>query len=164
MVERIKSIINFYNLSPSAFADKIGVQRSALSHVLSGRNKPSLDFIVKIKKAFPDISMDWLTLGMGRMLQTDDNNNDTILKESDDLDGVEMIKNENKPNNLFESELPPEYNNESKVENSGDSGLQLNSSGIDSKQNMLTDMADKVDKIVWFYSNGTFSVFYPRQK
>ena len=50
-------------LSSSAFADTIGVQRSSISHVLSGRNKPSLEFILKIIRSFPSYSTDWLLFG-----------------------------------------------------------------------------------------------------
>lgn len=57
-------------LSPTQFATEIGVQRSALSHVLSGRNKPSLDFMMKIKARYPDINLDWLLLGKGKMTGT----------------------------------------------------------------------------------------------
>jgi len=57
-------------LSPTQFATEIGVQRSALSHVLSGRNNPSLDFMMKIKARYPDLNLDWLLLGKGRMTGT----------------------------------------------------------------------------------------------
>lgn len=61
--ERVRMIINSQNLTASAFADKIGVQRSNVSHVLSGRNKPSFEFIEKLLLAFPNVSSDWLLLG-----------------------------------------------------------------------------------------------------
>lgn len=61
--ERVRMIINSQNLTASAFADKIGVQRSNVSHVLSGRNKPSYEFIEKLLNAFPNVSSDWLILG-----------------------------------------------------------------------------------------------------
>jgi transcriptional regulator with XRE-family HTH domain len=67
MISRIQEILNAKSLSPSLFADKIGVQRSGVSHILSGRNKPSLDFIMKILTAFPDIDADWLLFGRGGM-------------------------------------------------------------------------------------------------
>lgn len=63
IAERIEKIIKENNLSASAFASVIGVQRSAISHILSGRNKPSLDLLLKIHKAFNDISLEWLILG-----------------------------------------------------------------------------------------------------
>ena len=67
MQKQIKEILNREHLSSSQFADKIGVQRSSISHVLSGRNKPGYDFIYKVLKAFPEINGDWLITGDGEM-------------------------------------------------------------------------------------------------
>ena len=58
--EKLKKIIEDEGLTASKFAEKIGVQRSSVSHVLSGRNKPSLDFILKINKSIDNINLDWL--------------------------------------------------------------------------------------------------------
>jgi len=69
MKERIEAIIQHERLSPSQFADALGVQRSGISHILSGRNKPSLDFLNKLLNQFPHISGDWLITGMGAMLK-----------------------------------------------------------------------------------------------
>lgn len=55
------------NLTSSQFADKLGVQRSGLSHILSGRNKPSLDFVLKVLAGFPDLNPQWLLQGKGKM-------------------------------------------------------------------------------------------------
>ena len=63
IVKRISQILDEQQLSSSSFADTIGVQRSSISHVLSGRNKPSLDFILKTARAFPVYSTDWLLFG-----------------------------------------------------------------------------------------------------
>jgi len=63
LINRIKDVIDSRELSSSAFADQLGVQRSSISHILSGRNKPSLDFVLKLLKAFPDVSAAWLLLG-----------------------------------------------------------------------------------------------------
>lgn len=67
MLNRIALILQTQNLTVSAFADRIGVQRSALSHVLSGRNNPSLDFVTKILRTFPEIRSQWLLFGEGKM-------------------------------------------------------------------------------------------------
>jgi transcriptional regulator with XRE-family HTH domain len=61
--DRIKMVITMHNLTSSAFADKIGVQRSSVSHILTGRNNPSLDFIEKTLRHFPRVNADWLILG-----------------------------------------------------------------------------------------------------
>ena len=57
--------MEFYGLSGAGLADKIDVQRSSISHILSGRNKPSLDFIMKVLSAFPDVDLYWLLNGKG---------------------------------------------------------------------------------------------------
>ena len=62
---RLKKILNYHQLTASLFADKIGVQRSSISHILSGRNKPSLDFILKVTYTFTDVDIYWLLNGKG---------------------------------------------------------------------------------------------------
>lgn len=62
---RIEEVLKFYNLSASAFADTIGVQRSSISHLIAGRNKPSLEFVMKVVQAFPEVDLYWLINGKG---------------------------------------------------------------------------------------------------
>ncbi len=71
---RLKKILENHQLTASLFADKIGVQRSSISHILSGRNKPSLDFILKVTKAFSDVDIYWLLNGKGHYPNVLDNN------------------------------------------------------------------------------------------
>lgn len=63
--KRLHKILDFYELSAAAFSDKIEVGRSSISHILSGRNKPSLDFVMKIVKTFPEVELYWLLNGKG---------------------------------------------------------------------------------------------------
>ncbi len=62
---RIKQILLHHELTASQFADRIGVQRSSISHIISGRNKPSLDFVIKVTTEFKDVDMYWLLNGKG---------------------------------------------------------------------------------------------------
>lgn len=64
-IKRLEIILEYYSYSASVFADKMGVQRSGLSHLLSGRNKPSLDFVMKIVENFPEVDLYWLLQGTG---------------------------------------------------------------------------------------------------
>lgn len=64
--KRLKIIIEHYNISAAILAEKMDVQRSSISHILSGRNKPSLDFVMKILKAFPEVELYWLLNGVGK--------------------------------------------------------------------------------------------------
>ena len=63
--KRLKIIIDYFETSAAALAEKIEVQRSSISHILSGRNKPSLDFVLKILKTFPEVELYWLLNGVG---------------------------------------------------------------------------------------------------
>jgi transcriptional regulator with XRE-family HTH domain len=69
MIERVLEVLKVKNLSPSQFADEIGVQRSSISHLVSGRNKPSLEFIQKIIKRFPDINPEYILSGVGNIFR-----------------------------------------------------------------------------------------------
>jgi len=68
MLDRIRTLLTTRQLSPTQFADTIGVSRPIVSHILSGRNKPSLEVVQKIVGAFPDLSLRWLLNGEGPML------------------------------------------------------------------------------------------------
>ena len=71
--ERLQKVIDFYGESASGFAEKIGVQRSSISHILSGRNRPSLDFVMKVLHTYPEVELYWLMNGKGefpRQLET----------------------------------------------------------------------------------------------
>ena len=63
IIERIQKLMEEQQLNASAFAEKIGVQRSSISHLLSGRNKPSLDLLAKIESNFEEVSFEWLLKG-----------------------------------------------------------------------------------------------------
>lgn len=67
MVDRINLILKAKNLTYRQFAEEIGIQPSGMSHILSGRNRPSLDFVMKVVNRYPEIDIKWLTLGEGEM-------------------------------------------------------------------------------------------------
>lgn len=64
-IVRLEKILQYYGFSAAVFADKVGVQRSSISHLLSGRNKPSLEFVLKVIQSFPEVNLYWLLNGKG---------------------------------------------------------------------------------------------------
>lgn len=82
MVNRIKALADNFNLSPTAFADRIEVARPVISHIFSERNRPSLEVIQKIGLAFPDVSFEWLLYGKGEMLKSLGSNTQNIPSEN----------------------------------------------------------------------------------
>ncbi len=149
MVERIKAIMAYYQLRAAQFSDAIGMQRSAVSHVLSGRNKPSLDFVLRIKKHFPEISLDWLTLGKGNMLEGD-------ALEGKDLFTVGTAAAQHSSVAQKIDEAAPSLENQPAETN------QALVSGEEAPAEYLVKgAAGRVSRVLFIYADGTFQEFSP---
>jgi len=82
------------NLTAAQFADQLEVQRSGISHLLSGRNKPSLDFILKLKETFPEFNLDWIIQGRGPItvsLKSADRNEQTLFDKDSSQSKIEQL-------------------------------------------------------------------------
>ena len=114
MKDRLLQLMQLEQLSPAKFADILGIQRSGLSHILSGRNKPGYEFISKLLLKFPTVSAEWLITGKGKMYKQElvleqpidhkkENSRDLFSSQIDEPPKVEnqqrenSIKIENKP-------------------------------------------------------------------
>ncbi len=82
IAKRIAEIMRKKKISASDLSKKINVQKSSISHILSGRNKPSLDFVVKLSNSFGDINLDWLINGE---IPTTPTLNSGLLEKNDNL-------------------------------------------------------------------------------
>ncbi|WP_291122976.1 helix-turn-helix domain-containing protein, partial [Flavobacterium sp. UBA6046] len=97
-IKRLEIILDYYSLNASSFADKIGVQRSSLSHLLSGRNKPSLDFILKIIEVFPEVDLYWILNGKGNFPKSENKSDATIVTPTPTINNQTLEnKIENQP-------------------------------------------------------------------
>ncbi|WP_413998298.1 helix-turn-helix domain-containing protein [Flavobacterium sp. W1B] len=148
-IKRLEIILDYYGLNASAFADKIGVQRSSLSHLLSGRNKPSLDFILKILDVFPDVDLYWILNGKGSFPKTIE------AFQSQENKIVEFTKPD-VPTPTDTSLIPEDLFSEVNKPNIRNNEIAKNIA----IQNAV-DNSDEIEKIVFFYKNGTFKVFTP---
>jgi transcriptional regulator with XRE-family HTH domain len=150
-IKRLEIILDYYGLNASAFADKIGVQRSSLSHLLSGRNKPSLDFILKILDVFPDVDLYWMINGKGSFPKNSEpsRKQETRLEEVIKLNVPAPIPELTAPGNLFSEEKVNSDKNKVSTKN-------------EDIQNAVNEsLSVEVEKIVFFYKDGTFKVFTP---
>ena len=150
-IKRLEIILDYYALSASGFADKIGVQRSSLSHLLSGRNKPSLDFILKIIEIFPEVDLYWIINGVGNFPKSDVIAVSEIEKKA--IAPTPILENK-AVGNLFSTELNFE-NEEIKTEKLIDNFDQ-------NKINNEVKRNSKIERIVIFYVDGTFSEHVPK--
>ncbi|SMP09654.1 helix-turn-helix transcriptional regulator [Chryseobacterium profundimaris] len=177
--ERISKVIEYSGLTPSEFADEIDVQRSSISHVTSGRNKPSLEFIIKIKSRFPEILWDWLVTGDGQMLKSElpevpeievtipESNEEkskptslpdlfTMMNDDEDF-GAEESETMPSKESPAESFIPPQGKSEEKISNSQRLENYIPTNTIQSTENKGV----AIKRIVIFYENGKFESFEP---
>lgn len=85
MNTRLLSFLAAENISQSQFADSIGVARASISHILSGRNKPGFDFLEKMSAQYPNLSLEWLISGKGKMYIADD---ETVAVQAREIDRI----------------------------------------------------------------------------
>jgi transcriptional regulator with XRE-family HTH domain len=159
-IKNLETILDYYQLSAAAFADKIGVQRSSLSHLLSGRNKPSLDFILKIIDVFPEVDFYWFIKNEG-----------SFPKSSTPI--LELPKNESKePRNLFDtivqsnewvqsdakilSEKTPQEIEEEKNARTEHLNPNSETSSILESESLKRE----IDYVMVFYKNNTFKIYH----
>lgn len=163
-VKRLETILDYYGLSASGFADKIGVQRSSLSHLLSGRNKPSLDFIMKIIQEFPEVDLYWILNGKGN------------FPKSDFSEKTVLLEKPSAPTSLF-SDISTEKKSDLKTELKSDIQPDLFSAEPSIEKNRVFENQkdffsntrnfeevqnkSEIDRIVVFYKNGTFKSYSP---
>jgi len=95
ILNRIKKIIEENNLSNSEFAEKIGIPKSSVTHLLSERNNPSLDIIIKISEAFEDISADYLIFGQENQSESTIQDPNTLFSELEDSISEDSVKDSN---------------------------------------------------------------------
>ncbi|GAA4271781.1 helix-turn-helix transcriptional regulator [Aquimarina gracilis] len=145
--KRIQKIMDYYAVSASSFADYMGVGRSSISHILSGRNKPSLDFVMKITEAYNEVDLQWLLYGKGVFPKSENimEKKKTIPENSVPLKtGPAPI--EQSDQDLF-SQSPSEQKEEIQP--------------LVSKEKIpkIISENNNVDRIVIFYSDGTFNSY-----
>lgn len=170
MVNRIQEILKKYNLTAARFADQLDVPRSTISHILSERNKPSLEFIQKVLENYPDISTNWLIKGEGTIfgkemdlfselemkpeqLQPEIREKD---KKEDDFPAEKLIEPDNSREesiheNLRKESPPPEE--VEKIDNQADT----------SRKNVVSAKR-KIVRLIAFYEDNTFEEFLPAEK
>lgn len=149
-IKRLEIILDFYSLNASSFADKIGVQRSSLSHLLSGRNKPSLDFIIKIMDVFPEVDLYWILKGKGTFPKSEMDNKMPLAPPTPIMDKATEVQKIGIQSDLFsEKKSNEKYQFEEIIPNNFSN----------SKMTATEKPNGEIDRIVIFYKNGTFKTY-----
>ena len=166
MKERLLQLLDLEQITPSKFADIIGVQRSSVSHVISGRNKPSYDFLHKTLKAFPGLNASWLMMGEGTMYEqmgrkVPGNLFDPPEMQSEEPNPVQIPEEDPGSEEMWDSEAPSAQVQEGstspgapeKIEKSEDKAILGEPSVGESKP------ARKIVQVLVIYDDDTFRTF-----
>ncbi|MBR5019453.1 MAG: helix-turn-helix transcriptional regulator [Bacteroidales bacterium] len=147
MNDRLKQFLSMENLSPARFAEVMGIQRSGISHLLAGRNKPSFEFIQKMMTAYPDINYEWLILGKGRPYKSD--RQPAIPSNPTDLftESSEAITDST-------DEITPE--NQQLIDENPASEPFENRIFANSTTPALPKLSKKIARIIVFFNDGTY--------
>ena len=162
---RVKEILDHTALTPSEFSSEVGISRSNLAHILSGRNQPGFAMLEKILMAFPQIRAEWLITGMGNMLKSE--------AELEELRAAKEKKNSPAPSVM---ELPfdeaPDTQDDMLIsatssENPTSETVVPSSqpatrkSGRSLRNTLVNNNGKKVKKIVYFYMDNSFEEYFP---
>ena len=128
---RIQKIMEFYDISAATFAETIDVGRSSISHILSGRNKPSLDFVMKVVQTYPEVELYWLLNGKGSFPPANEKKPETRAEEKKAMESGQLKE--------FQSITPHQDSEKLKF--------------------MQSDGTKKIRKIILLYEDGGFEAF-----
>jgi transcriptional regulator with XRE-family HTH domain len=145
MKERILSFLQSENKSAAQFAEEIGVQPSGISHILSGRNNPSLDFVMKMLHKYSSLSAEWLLFGRGTMYKHLSQPTLFDIPLPDGVSGETIAEGNEVSSESFSSSDRPETLSETNIQGNDDYGT---------KDKILT-------RVLLFYSDKTFSEYRP---
>jgi len=155
MKERIRQIMEAESMTPARFADHLDIGRAVISHILNGRNNPSLDVIMRILAKMPKINSDWLLTGKGNMykdssgnIQTNSHQNKSILDLfSQNLNEPSIIQSDRQDSNEYRK-------NEQVKQPVLDDQNTVNETII-----YREAVPKKIKQIILYYTDNTFETF-----
>ena len=145
-IKRLRRILSHYGLSAAAFADRIEVQRSSISHLLSGRNKPSLDFVLKVVQTFPEVNLYWLLNGQGSFPNTVTQSEPLPASSKSLISQPDLKSNDMADNTAAERAFKKD----------------TQTAVLEKEPGILLDHEnEEIDKIIIFYKQGHCKVYTP---
>ncbi len=144
MNNRLQRFLDAENITQSQLAEKLGVAKASISHILAGRNKPGFDFIQSMAQNYPDLNLDWLIAGKGKMYKSQNGSPATQPSEEPRIPAQSK-----ESGRLFDSQEPNLFPDEAETVDNKPQTEQV--SPVESKH-----VPPKISKILVFYDNGTF--------
>ena len=147
--------MEYKGISPSELADTIGVQRSNITHVLNGRNKPSFQFIEKMLQIYPDLNAKWLLLGTGTMVDGPVKSRN-LFDQGNEITNKVPLKTERIAENPIPTEQQPVQVPEMIVPPISDK-----TNAIPTIEDQIFSSEKPIERLIVFYNDATFKVYNP---
>ena len=153
MKDRITQIMQKEEMTAAQFAEKIGLSPSSLSHILNGRNNPSLDVVMKIHKACSYVNLPWLIYGEGEM----EGQPEAHQSESSGVSGISLFDE----SAFFAPEGTDEREN--RKEMASKNPVYAPKEIVREEIKYVEKPARKITEIRIFFDNGTYETFRPEK-
>ena len=173
MKDRIKQIMDSEDMTSAQFADSLQIGRAVISHILNGRNNPSLDVVTRILTELPQINADWLLSGIGDMYKNH-NNEKSFFSEgsSNTLQNSPQISERNNRRDIFQQDLFAQNQTESTnlsddIKYDKEKELTSSANSIQNTVNEVIKYVERpqkrISKIIIYYDDNTFETFNPEK-
>lgn len=156
MEDRIRKFMEYKGISPSEFADSIGVQRSNVTHVLKNRNKPSFQFIEKMLQIYPELNAKWLLLGVGNMIETPIKNR-TLFDQLTEP-ALDKFPKEEKKSVVPPINDPAPIVSKETIETPPPTEKKIPENVV---QDQFFSQDKPIERLIVFFKDQTFKVYYP---
>ncbi len=157
MINRINLILRAKNITAKQFAEEIGIQPSGMSHIMSGRNNPSLEFVSKVIRRYPEIDANWLLLGKGEMYMGVKNDESRMKKE--EMGNEPTLFTEPTPTPVYPPLSAPA--SEHVPEPSGEEVIDEPWENEENEPAPNKNDGRRLVKILFFYDDRTFEEYRP---
>ncbi len=144
MDKRLQRFLDAENITQSQLAEKLGVAKASISHILAGRNRPGFDFIQSMAQCYPDLNLDWLIAGKGKMYKSQ--NGSPVTQPSEEPRIPAQSKESGR---LFDSQEPDLFPDEAETVDNKPQTEQVSPAAS-------KPVPPRISKILVFYDNGTF--------
>lgn len=148
MNKRLQQFLTVENITQSQFAERIGVAKASVSHILAGRNRPGFDFIESMANCYPSLNLEWLITGKGKMFKGQESQ-PPVQEISQPAEKAKSSVHEEGEGQLFDSHEPNLFSEAAE--------------DVDNKRQTTSDSPSipkpeqpRIKKILIFYDNGTF--------
>ncbi|MDR2979140.1 MAG: helix-turn-helix domain-containing protein [Bacteroidales bacterium] len=167
MTDRIKAVQDYLGLSTAQFADKIGLNRSNLTHIYSGRNQPSLDVTKKILNTVKEINPEWLVMGNGEMFKSKVASSQyDLFSMKESVSAIEVPEQVNKISDeeIALSKMTVSENSSKRKSEPAITSPKFNIPTVKPVEDHILDSQQnkKIEKIIILYDDQTFTIHYPQ--